>query len=314
MQGRRSPASRSQRTQRITAVLLGAAVATWVATAVSFAFVIPAMLADTWPLASPESAAAGTRIAGVIGAIVGIALLVGTLAVLARSANPAGRLVLVVAGITAVVVGLLHTIGGLAFLQHGAAMRPVAITMLVQSTAFVAAGVFACAAAVSRLLPGQSLAEWAMVRPPPLARDRRRMLAPTVVAAAAWAAVVGLFMATMRPGIEMTAITVGVFLATMLVPPTLAGALIGAWREGAPNRLSTLGLAAAAGVAANWSFLVIEWLWELARFPGQDLASGSLDLDVPISFAILGAFAGAAGYGLQSMVTRHLSRLHVHPR
>jgi len=316
VQSRPSSVSRPQRSWRITAVLLAvAAVMTWLVTAVLFAFVIPAMLADTWPLASPESAAAGTRIAALISGIVGIALLVGGLAALSRPANPAGRLVLVVAGIVNVVAGLLQTTGGLAFLQHGAAMRPVAITMLIVSTILVAVGVFSCPAGVSRLLPGQSLAERPIVQQPhPMAPDRRRMLAPTMVAAAAWAAVVGLFMATMRPGIEMTTFTVWVFLATMLVPPALAGALIGGWREGAPNRLSTLGLAAAGGVAANWLFLVLEWLWELARFAGQDLTSGSLDLDVPIMFAILGAFLGAAGYGLEGMVTHHLPRLNFHPR
>jgi len=41
-----------------------------------------------------------------------------------------------------------------------------------------------------------------------------------------------------------------------------------------------LRLAVAGGVAANWFVLIVEWLWELARFPGQGIASVLLDLDV----------------------------------
>ena len=286
----------------VTVVLLVvAALVTWVVTAVLFAFVIPAMLGDTWPLALPESAAAGTRIAAIGSAVIGVAMIAGTLAVVSGRANTAGRVVLVVSGVAAVVVGLLHATGGISLLAHGSAMRPTAITMLIVSTALVGVGVVAGAAGLSRLLPGRSLAQRAIVQQPqPLTTSgRQRMLAWTGAAAVAWAAIVALFLATIWPGIEATAFPVAVFAAAVLLPPILTGSVIGGWREGAANRLSTLGLAAGGGVATEWLFLVILWLWELTRFPGQDLASAAPDLDVPIVFAMLGAFLGAAGYGLE---------------
>ena len=299
---------------RLTAVFLGiAALVTWSVTAVLFGFVIPAMLADTWPLALPESAAAGTRIAAITSALIGVAVVAGTLAALSRRANTAGRVILAVSGLAAVVVGLLHATGGVSFLQHGPAMRPTAITMLVLSTALVCVGVLASAAGLSRLLPGRSLAERSTVQQPqPLTTTgRRRMLAWTVAAAAVWMAVVALSLAAIWPGVEPTMFPVGVFAAAVLVPPILAGAVIAGWRESAPNRLSTLGLSAFGGVVANWLLLLVLWLWELTRFPGQDLASASPDLDVPIVFAMIGAFLGAGGYGLERAVA-HLARTRLH--
>ncbi len=303
----------ARRRWRITAVLLAAAVAvTWIVTGVLFNVVIPAMLTDTWSLAAPESAAAGTRVAAVIAAIVGILLLAATAAAAWPRTNLVARILLVVAGITSTLLGLLHATGGSSFMQHGPAMQSTAITMLVVSAALVAVGVFACAAGLSRLLPGQSLAERAIVEQPRRTTSRRRMLVPTLAVALIWAAIVGLFLATMWPGVEATAFPVAVFGAAVIVPPALAGALVGRWREAAPNRLSTLGLAAAGGVAADWLLIAVLWLWEVARFPGQDLASGSVDLDVPIVFAILGAFLGAAGYGLESLVGHRLERRRQH--
>ncbi len=299
---------------RLTAGLLGvAALVTWAVTAVLFGFVIPAMLADTWPLALPESAAAGTRITAIGSAVIGVALVAGTLAALSRRANTAGRVILVVSGLAAVVVGLLHATGGVSFLQHGPAMRPTAITMLIVSTALACVGVLACAAGLSRLMPGRSLAERSIVQQPqPLTTTgRRRLLAWTLAAAGVWMAVVALFLATLWPGIEATTFTVGVFAAAVLVPPILVGAVIAGWRESAHNRLSTLGLSAAGGVIANWLFLLVLWLWEFTRFPGQDLASASPDPDVPIVFAMIGAFLGAGGYGLERAVA-HLARKELH--
>jgi hypothetical protein len=290
---------------RVAVVLIAvAALVTWAVTAVLFAFVIPAMLADTWPLALPESAAAGTRVAAIGSAVIGVALVAGTLAALSQRTNTAGRLILVVSGFAAVVVGLLHATGGVSFLQHGPAMRPTAITMLIVSAALVCVGVLAVAAGLSRLMPGRPLAERSIVQQPPsLTRSgRRRMLAWTLAAAAAWVSVVALFLATIWPGIEATMFPVGVFAAAVLVPPILAGAVIAGWRQRAPNRLATLGLSTSGGVVANWLFLIVLWLWELARFPGQDLASASPDLDVPIVFAMIGAFLGAGGYVLERTI------------
>ncbi|HEX8967312.1 MAG TPA: hypothetical protein VF937_05490, partial [Chloroflexota bacterium] len=198
---------------------------------------------------------------------------------------------------------------------HGASMRASAITMLILSATSVAVGVFACAAGLSRLLPGQSLAERAIVQQPelPTVPARRRMLAPTIATAVTWAVLVGVFLATLRPGVQDTALTIALFVGVVVVPPALAGAVVGGWRQSAPDRLSTLGLAAAVGVAASWLFLAVLWLWEQARFPGYDLASGSLDLDLPIGFGIVGAFFGAAGYGLASALSHRLPRPHLHP-
>jgi hypothetical protein len=62
--------------RRATAALLAiAALAAWVIAAVLYAFVIPAVLADPWPLAAPESAAAGTRIAATSSAVIGVGVL-----------------------------------------------------------------------------------------------------------------------------------------------------------------------------------------------------------------------------------------------
>jgi hypothetical protein len=285
----------------------------WFAAGLLVYRVIPDVLADTSPGAAPDSAAGAVRLGAAITAGIGVVILGSGLSALVQRWNTAARVGLVLAGIGAAIQGLMLLSGGTAFLAHGPAMRAAANGMLIAAAADLGVALLVCALSFSHLLPGQSLAE--RMRLPAGASaalpGRRLMLLLTVAIVAGWLTVTAMFLAIASPGMDFTP-AVGVLLVCQLVVmPVLAGALAAGWREGAIDRLRTIGLAAAAGILANWLFCVAAWLWEIVRFPGQDFASGEVDLDVPILCGIVGAVLGVAGYGLWSALLRRHSRFNI---
>jgi hypothetical protein len=267
----------------------------------------------TWALA----AAARTRVPVRIDAVVGLLLLAGVTAVLFRRANTAGRTALILAAIAAILTGLVALIGGWRFLQGERVAWLLAI-----AAASAALGGLACAAALSDLLPGQSLGERMTPKqsPGPAAPTRAGALLLTALLVVGWLGLMVTLLANMDPGVEgpLAVESLLVLGGLALGVPAVTGAVVAGWRGGAPNRLQSLTLAVAGGLAVNWLDVLVLYLWELVKFPGQDLASASVDpMDVAgiiIVTGLVGAVLSAAGFVASSRLAHHRSRPPLCPR
>jgi hypothetical protein len=86
--------------------------------------------------------------------------------------------------------------------------------------------------------------------------------------------------------------------------PILAGAVVAGWREAERNRLQTLGLAAVAGMASSWLFLLTLAVAQYYRFN---------PVGYVVWWGLMGALFGAIGYGLRGLRSRRSPRLQPRP-
>ena len=140
----------------------------------------------------------------------------------------------------------------------------------------------------------------------------------TLAVVVGWVAIGAVFLTIMYPGMEGTALIWILLAILLLLIPLLVGTVVAGWREGAPHRPRTLGLAAAGGIAMSWLNVLALWIWELLRFPGQDLASAQADpwdvLGILLVPALVGAALGAVGSVLWGLFAHRSQRLRVHAR
>lgn len=117
----------------------------------------------------------------------------------------------------------------------------------------------AVAAAISRLLPGESIAGRMMLREPNRVAkpDWGVMLVLTTTLIVAWVALANASLASH---------TLNPFLSLKFGMPTLAGGILSGWRGADPNRLETLGSASLAGTASSFLFLLTLILGNYYRF------------------------------------------------
>jgi hypothetical protein len=231
----------------------------WLAAAV-LANLLPPQLA-----VQPELSEGAGDIRAVLGAFALIAAVLGALelgavAIIWRMPRSAvGRVVRLTGGVLMTITGLLLLNGGA--LQSpqiqwtfGSALLGVAVV-----ADFTAAGLLASAAPLFSDLPGASIAERMTVPTETQMGAPRRdlMLMLTAVFIVAWIWTMATLLRTHRAE---------PFDAMQFLMPFLAGALSGAWRTGMPKRLATLGLAAGAGAASSWLFLVVIILGQYYRF------------------------------------------------
>jgi len=128
-------------------LLLSGAALGFVVVAIVAVEVIPSVRTDTYPLATPESAAASFWVVGVgINTLVGVILLAA--AHLTRRDRGGGRGLAVLAGLVAVVVSLLLLDAAVAFAEHGPSMRWVTIALYMCLGCDLTAGALALIAAV----------------------------------------------------------------------------------------------------------------------------------------------------------------------
>ncbi len=127
---------------------LGAALALGVAIIVA-AVVIPAVRADTHPLASPDSAIYGFRNFIIIPQVF-IAAILFSISLLRRPGVRLLNLVSGVLGLVAFVLALFLVDAAMAFFKHGPGMRVASIALLVCIALNVLAGAIAVLVSISR--------------------------------------------------------------------------------------------------------------------------------------------------------------------
>jgi hypothetical protein len=277
---------------------MGGAVATWLAAAVLVWGLVPQLVADPVLAGSAAEVTSGVGAFALAGALAGALALLG-LALAGRvPRRAAGRVLLLVAGLVATATGLL--LFNLGTLQAPAEFRwraGAALAGAAGAAAFVVAGLLACAAGVSRGLPGRSLVERTMLPEPapPTVPAPERMLPPTALLVVSWIGLAGAVLAThgLYP-----------FVGMQVGMPILAGVVATGWQDGERNRLLTLGLAAAAGVTSSWLFLLTLAVAQYYRFN---------PVGYVVWWGLICALFGALGYSLWGRLTRRSPRLQPHP-
>jgi hypothetical protein len=283
--------------------LIVSVIGTWLSAGV-LAWVLPPQL-----VVQPALAQDAADISRVLGAFAMFAAAVGALelaalAVVWRAPRLAvGRTILLTGGLVMFIAGLLLLNGGTLQSPEIQWSAGPAIVGAAIVAVFIAVGLLACAAALFSDLPGASIAERMTV---PAERDmgalrRELMVVLTAALVVAWLWTMATLLRThsAQP-----------FDAMQFLMPALAGTLAGAWRAGKPNRLATLGLAAAAGAASSWLFLVAMMLGQYYRFN-------------PVAYVfwwgLIGAVLGTLGYGVWLLGRRllrprlsHASPAHAH--
>lgn len=265
-----------------TRVLIVSVVCIWLAAAVLALLVPPQLVVQP---ASAEDAGAIRSVPAafaIIAAAIG-ALELGSVAIIWRTPRSAAGRVVLLSG------GVLMTITGLLLLNGGALQSPEiqwtltpALLGLIVVAVFTAAGVLACAIALVSGLPGASIAERMTVRAEiDMGAPRSDlMFVLTAVFVVAWIWTMSTLLRTH---------SAEPFDLMQFLMPFLAGALAGAWRAGKPNRLATLGLAAAAGTVSSWLFLAVMMLGQYYSFN-------------PVGYVfwwgLTGALVGGSGYGV----------------
>jgi hypothetical protein len=293
--------------QKLTSgVLTAGAVTAWLVAAVLMLIVMPTLLLD--PALSEFAAEVRDLMSAfaLTGVLIGVVLMTGLALVrLAPETNTFGRVFLLVAGLVAIVAGLLLAAIGTFDLGwvNGAAMGGI-----VSAAADVAVGLLACVASLSHWLPGESLGERLMLKEPqaPAVPARVRMLPLTAVLVVGWVACSSAVLANHFHLVDLAPVGLILsFLGAQWAMPLLSGAVVGGWREGDPNRLKTLGLAALAGMVVDWLFLLtlmVTWYY------------GYQPLTYPIWWGAMGVVFGAVGYGLGSVLGHRSPQLHLRPR
>jgi hypothetical protein len=242
---------------------------------------------------------------GLTGALVGVVLLPGLgLVWLAPETNTFGRIFLLVAGLVAIVAGLLLLSIGTFDLRW---VDGAAIGGIVSAAADVAVGLLACVASLSHWLPGESLVERMMLKEPqqPAVPARVRMPPLTAALAVGWVGCTSAVLANHYHIVDLGSVGLMLsFLGAQWGIPILGGAVVAGWRAGEPNRMTTLGLSALAGMVMDWLFLLtlmVTWYY------------GYQPLTYPVWWGAMGATFGAAGYGLWSLLAHRNPQLHVRP-
>jgi hypothetical protein len=283
------------RARSLAGLLLAGTVTAWLAAALLVWGLAPLLVADS---ALAGEAEAVHRVVGAFAladVLAGGVLLAGLATVWFAPRRAAGRVLLLVAGMVAVAGGLLLlNVGALQIPWRGGAAQ----VGVAGAVATVAVGLLAAAASVSDRLPGPSLAE-RMTSPgtaPAATLARERMWPLTAALAVGWVVSTGAVLTRSDP----PWLLVG-FLVAQWGLPILAGAVVAGWREGAPNRLKTLGLAVAAGMAMDWLFLLALVVGRYYRFD---------PVAYVVWWGVMGALFGAIGYGLWGPLTRRGPRSH----
>jgi hypothetical protein len=275
------------RARLLAGLLLAGAVTTWLVAALLRWVLVPLLAADP-ALAAPAGAVppvlGACALVGALAALAGALLLLGLAVTWFAPRRGAGRVLLLVAG-------LLAGAGGALLLALGTFGSRIGQGAAV---ALAAVGLLAGGASLSGWLPGPSLGE--RLRLPSTAhptRPARERLPPlTAAVAVGWVILAGALLATHGPLW---------FLGLQWGMPILAGALAVGWREGQPDRLKTLGLASAAGLATDWLLLLT--LHATQYYHNLDGAPYTPPSYV-VWWGLLGALFGAIGYSLWGPLTR----------
>ncbi len=287
------------RAHMMAALLAGGAMTTWLAAAVLTWGLVPLLVADPVLADSAEEVATGVGGFALTGALAGIVILLGLALAWLAPRRAGGRVLLLGAGVVAVATGILLL--NLATLQAPAELRwglAAALAGAFGAGVFVLVGLLACAASLSHLLPGQSLAERMMLPEPvhPAAPARPQMLVLTALLLVGWAGLAAALLTThgLYP-----------FLGMQFGMPILVGVVVAGWRRGERDRLHTLGLAALAGAASSWLFLLTLAVAQYYRFN---------PVGYVVWWGLIGALFGAIGYSLWGPLTRRGPQLHLRPR
>ena len=268
--------------QTTTRWLIVSVVCMWLAAGM-LAFVLPSQLVVQPALAQDAGAITTTLgVFALFAAAVGGLELAG-LAIIWRAPRLAiGRVLLLVAGVVMTIAGVFLLNGGT--LQSPEVEWPLgpAIVGGAVVAIFSATGLLACTAALFSALPGSPIAE-RMTVPAEINMGVPRRELLLVLSAASLVVWIWTMATVLRTH------SAEPFVVMQLLMPALAGALVGAWRGGKPNRLASLGLAAAAGAVLDWLFLVGIMLGHYYRFN-------------PVGYifwwGLTGAVFGALGYAL----------------
>jgi hypothetical protein len=288
-----------QRKARVLAArVVAGAVTSWIAAAALVWGLVPQLVADPVLAGSAAEVAGGVGAFALTGALAGAVVLLGLALAWLAPRRAAGRVLLLVAGSVATATGLLLL--NLGTLQAPAEFRWSAGAALAGATgaaSFVVAGLVACAAGVWPGLPGRSLVERMMLPETahPAAPAQVLILPLGAALVVGWIGLAAAVLATHGPY---------PFVGMQFGMPILAGAVAAGWREAERDRLQTLGLAAVAGAASSWLFLLTLAVAQYYRFN---------PVGYVIWWGLLGALFGTIGYGVWGLLTRRSPRLRPRP-
>jgi hypothetical protein len=270
--------------------------------------IIPPVLADTSPIAAPESAAASFWIVGVIANVIVGAMLVST-ALLGRRWRVAGQTLAGAAGLAAFVIGMLLLWPAFVFAEHGLGLAGARAAMAISAAGEFAASALALAAA--GMLHGFGLAARQVAGE---MRFHRRgvalflafWLALLVFAAAAWFGVL--------PGWNQ------VFWLCALLPLP-ASFLVGWWQNGVvPEGTSPLAGSMLGGSLVG-SLIMVPTIAILISYDaiGTLLSGGAYPLgwegvEFLVMFGLIGFVQGAVGGLLGAWSSAAWRHWHRHGR
>jgi hypothetical protein len=274
------------RARVMTGILMCAAAITWVVAAMLVWVVAPLLRAGATLGESPEELP--LSVLAVASAASGLVLFVGLAVNWIAPQRAAGRAVLLIGGLMVAMSGALLTNETLEFGWSGLA----AVLGLACGLIQLATGLLAWIASLSDWLPGRSLVQHMWMAEPvrPHTGARTGMLLLTAAAALGW--VFCALAVVTRFDMERTGM-VAWFVAVWGMP-ILAGMVVAGWRDTAPNRLQSLGLAALTGLILDLLYLLVLGLWYY-RFNPMGFAPW---------WAIMGAIFGATGFALWQFVVR----------
>jgi hypothetical protein len=275
------------RVRVMTGLLIATAVITWLIAAALVWLIDPANAP------SPELPVLALAVSS---AVSGAVLFAGVLVNWSAPRRPPGRAILLIGGLMVAMSGAMLVNGALESAWSGAA----AVFGLACGLIQLVGGLLAWIASLSDWLPGQSLVNHMWAAEPMHPHGRRGMLLLTAAVALGWVfcalAVVTRF--------DMDRTGMLAWFVAVWGMPILAGMVLAGWRDAAPNRLQSLGLAALAGLTLDLLYLLVLGLWYY-RFN-------------PIGFApwwaIMGAIFGATGFAVWELLARREPRAHPHAR
>jgi hypothetical protein len=284
------------RTRVMTGLLMGAAAITWLIAATLVWAVAPLLRAGATLAESPEELP--LSVLAVASAGSGLVLFVGLAVNWLAPQRGAGRAVLLIGGLMVAMSGALLTNETLEFGWSGLA----AVLGLACGLMQVVVGLLAWIASLSDWLPGRSLVKhmWVAETMRPHTGGRRGMLLLTAAVALGW-----VFCAlAVVTRLDMYRTGMVAWFVAVWGMPLLAGMVVAGWRDTAPNRMQSIGLAALTGMILDLLYLLVLGLWYY-RFN-------------PIGFApwwaIMGAIIGATGFALWQFLVRRGPKLHLHAR
>jgi hypothetical protein len=279
----------ARRWRMATRAVVGGVVLVWLAAALMVWSLVPQLVAnDPSLVGSAADVFTALSIVALVVCVSGAAML-GGLAIVWRAPERAvGRVIMLLSGLVATTFGLLLLNGST--LQTSPEFRwdgTVALTLGLVTGTFIAVGLLAVAAAISRLLPGQSIAERMMLkeRTGHARPGWGAMLVLTATLIVTWVVLANASLAshTLYP-----------FLGLQFGMPVLAGGVLSGWRSGDPNRLKTLGWASLAGTASSFLFLLTLIFGNYYRFN---------PVGYFVWWGLIGALCGALGFGIWQLVT-----------